>query len=96
MGKPNKPDSGTADSRRLDYAAPPVPVKRLNIVIRVLVGILAAVCVSPTVDILGGHVNYSGPVSDTIGIIVTLSIAFVLASISFTGRLLFWRGNRPG
>jgi hypothetical protein len=73
------------EQHKLDYAHPPKSRKLIHPMIRVLVGILSLLFLTPTVDIIMGASN-DGPISKAIGIVVTLSIALVLAFVSFTGR----------
>jgi hypothetical protein len=74
------------EPHHLDYAAQPKTRKRIHPLIRILVGILALLCVVPTINIFAGF-DPAGLVYKCVGVIVTLSIAFVLGFISLTGRL---------
>ncbi len=79
------------ERQKLDYAAPPKRKKLVHPLIRVLVGILSLIFIAPTIDIVTGQMSSDGPVSNAIGIVITLSIAFYLGFVSITGRVKFHR-----
>jgi hypothetical protein len=78
----------------LSYAAPPRARKRLHPLIRVLVAVLAIVFLMPTINIIAGVPPSDGPITEVIGIIVTLCIASYFAFISITGRFRFRRPEK--